>query len=111
MNPKILTTERFNSYITQYQGEILNILSRKTRRSKSDIVREAIHFWLREKGIDDGLMYDMKDCLRRLAEDYPCLKEKGVEPEEARQWMIDKLIRKYPKSSAHILELLSKEEV
>ncbi len=30
----------------------------------SELVREALHYWLRAKGVDDGLIYDTRDFLR-----------------------------------------------
>ncbi len=68
MNPKIFKQRRFNSYITEYQKELLDRLSREEDRSITDLVREAIHCWLRDRGVDDGLSYDWKDHEKWLEE-------------------------------------------
>ena len=68
MNPKVFKNTRFNSYITEYQKELLNRLSRGEHRPITDPVREAIHCWLREKGIDDELIYDQNDQEKWLEE-------------------------------------------
>ena len=61
MNPKIFKNTRFNSYITEYQTELLNRLSRERNCPKTELLREALHYFLRENGLDDGLSYDEKD--------------------------------------------------
>jgi len=66
--PKIFKYTRFNSYITEYQKELLSRRSQKEHRPITDLVREAIHCWLRERGIDDELIYDQKDHERWLEE-------------------------------------------
>ncbi len=71
MDPKIFKQRRFNAYITEYQKEILDRLSREEDRPITDLVREAIHCWLRDRGVDDGLSYDWKDHEKRLAEIFP----------------------------------------
>ena len=68
MNPKIFKQRRFNSYITEYQKELLDRISREEHRPITDLVREAIHCWLRERGIDDELIYDQKDHEKWLEE-------------------------------------------
>jgi hypothetical protein len=52
---------RFNSYPSVVQKEILAKLAAERKCPKGEIVREAIHFYLRERGIDDGLIYDERD--------------------------------------------------
>jgi hypothetical protein len=32
-------------------------------RTQTDIIREAVHYWLKEKGIDDGLIFDEEELL------------------------------------------------
>ncbi len=41
MNPKTYTTVRFNSYITEYQTELLSRLSRERNCSKTELLREG----------------------------------------------------------------------
>ena len=76
MNPKTDKTVRFNSYITEYQTELLNRLSRERNCPKTELVREALHYFLRDNGLDDGLSYDWKDHEKRLAEIFPSLKNR-----------------------------------
>jgi len=61
MDPKIFKYTRFNSYITEYQTELLSRLARERNCSKTELVREALHYFLRKNGLDDELMYDRKD--------------------------------------------------
>jgi len=91
MNPKIFQTVRFNAYITEYQTELLNRLSREENRPKTDLVREAIYCWLRERGIDDGLSYDQKDDEKWLAEIFPHLKKESIDPEELRRLLFEQM--------------------
>ena len=46
-------------------------LSQKEDRPITDLVREAIHCWLRDRGVDDELIYDQKDHEKRTAEIFP----------------------------------------
>ncbi len=96
MNPKIFKSVRFNSYITEYQKELLNRLSQKEHRPITDLVREAIHCWLRDRGVDDGLSYDEKDDEKRLAEIFPWWRkeeeeEKDADLEELRRLAIEQM--------------------
>ena len=61
MNPKTFKNTRFNSYITEYQNELLSRLSRERNCSKTELLREALHYFLRKNGLDDRLSYDQKD--------------------------------------------------
>ena len=71
MTPKIFKTTRFNSYITEYQNALLNRLSREEHRPKTELLREALHYFLRKNGLDDELIYDQKDHEKRMAEIFP----------------------------------------
>ncbi len=108
MNPKTYQTVRFNSYITEYQKELLNSFSQKERRPITDLVREAIHCWLRDRDLDDELIYDQKDHEKWLKEMFPRLKVKrSIELKEAKRTILEQMIRQYPEVSAEISELLS----
>jgi len=71
MNPKIFKNTRFNSYITEYQTELLNRLSRERNCPKTELLREALHYFLRKNGLDDELIYDRKDREKQMAELFP----------------------------------------
>ncbi len=71
MNPKIFKNTRFNSYLTEYQTELLNRLSRERNCSKTELVREALHYFLRKNGLDDELIYDQKDHEKQMAGIFP----------------------------------------
>ncbi len=71
MNPKIFKQRRFNSYLTEYQKELLNILSRERNCSKTELLREALHYFLRKNGLDDELIYDRKDREKQMAKIFP----------------------------------------
>ena len=62
MNPKFKTV-RFNSYINVYQKELLNRLSQEKKCPITELVRQAIHYFLRERGLDDGLICDARELL------------------------------------------------
>jgi len=68
MNPEIFKSVRFNAYITEYQTELLSRLSRERNCSKTELLREALHHFLRKNGLDYGLSYDKRDDEKRLAE-------------------------------------------
>jgi len=51
-------------------------LLEKENRPITDLVLEAIHCWLRERGIDDELPYDQKDDEKWLAEMFSHLKNR-----------------------------------
>ncbi len=83
MNPKIFKNTRFNSYITEYQKELLDRLSRERNCSKTELLREALHYFLRKNGLDDELIYDQKDHERQMAEIFPWWrKEEELDLEE-----------------------------
>jgi len=79
MNPKIFKNTRFNSYITEYQTELLDRLSRERNCSKTELVREALHYFLRNNGLDVELIYDQKDHEKQMADIFPWCKEREEE--------------------------------
>ena len=102
MNPKTFKHRRFNSYITEYQKELLDRISREEHRPITDLVREAIHCWLRDRDLDDELIYDQKDHEKWLKEMFPRWKEeKSIELKETRRTILEQMIRKYPEFSVN----------
>ncbi len=94
MNPKIFKQRRFNSYLTENQTELLNRLSRERNCPKTELLREALHYFLRKNGLDDGLSYDEKDDEKRLAEIFPWWRreeEEDADPEELRRLAIEQM--------------------
>jgi len=71
MNPKIFKNTRFNAYLTEYQTELLSRLSRERNCSKTELLREALHYFLRDNGLDDELIYDQKDHEKQMAKIFP----------------------------------------
>jgi hypothetical protein len=71
MNPKIFKNTRFNSYLTEYQTELLSRLARERNCSKTELLREALHYFLRKNGLDDELIYDQKDHEKQMAKIFP----------------------------------------
>ena len=59
----------FNCYFTLTQKRMLTELSNDTNRPQTDLVREAVHFWLMGRGMDDGLIFDMEDFHRAFDKD------------------------------------------
>ena len=88
MNPNIFKYTRFNSYITDYQTELLSRLSRERNCSKTELLREALHYFLRKNGLDDRLSYDERDREKRLAEIFPWWRK-----EEEEDLDLEELIR------------------
>ncbi len=76
---KNFKTTRFNSYITEYQNELLSRLSRERNCPKTELLREALHYFLRQNGLDDELIYDQKDREKQMAEIFPWWKEREEE--------------------------------
>ncbi len=95
MNPKIFKYTRFNSYLTEYQTELLNRLSRERNCPKTELLREALHYFLRKNGLDDELIYDQKDHEKQMAEIFPWWKERKEEeemdPEELRRLFLEQM--------------------
>jgi len=77
MNPKIFKSVRFNAYITEYQKELLNILARERNCPKTELLREALHYFLRDNGLDDELIYDQKDHEKQMAKIFPWWRKEG----------------------------------
>ena len=82
LNPKIFKSVRFNSYLTEYQTELLNRLSRERNCSKTELLREALHYLLRDNGLDDELIYDQKDHEKQMAEIFPGWRKEDMDLEE-----------------------------
>ncbi len=93
MNPNIFKYTRFNSYITEYQKELLNRLSRERNCPKTELLREALHYFLRDNGLDDELIYDRKDHEKQMAEIFPSLflEEEDMDPGELRRFLIEQM--------------------
>ena len=95
MNPKIFKNTRFNSYITEYQTELLSRLSRERNCPKTELLREALHYFLRKNGLDDELIYDRKDREKQMAKIFPWWrkeeKEEDMDLEELRKFLIEQM--------------------
>jgi len=93
MDPKIFKYTRFNSYITEYQTELLSRLARERNCSKTELLREALHYLLRDNGLDDELIYDQKDHEKQMAKIFPSLflEEEDMDPGELRRFLIEQM--------------------
>jgi len=93
MDPKIFKYTRFNSYITEYQTELLSRLARERNCSKTELVREALHYFLRKNGLDDELIYDQKDHEKQMAKLFPWWRkeEEDMDLEELRRFLIKQM--------------------
>ncbi len=94
MNPRIFKYTRFNSYLTENQNEFLNRLSRERNCPKTELLREALHYFLRDNGLDDELIYDQKDHEKQMAKFFPSLflkeeEEEEMDTEELRRFLIE----------------------
>ncbi len=58
----------FNAYLTIRQKELLKQLAQRMNQSNAELVRMAVHYFLRDNGLDDGLLCDREDVLESLPE-------------------------------------------
>ena len=58
----------FNSYLTIRQKKLLKQLAQRMNQSNAELVRKGIHYFLRDKGLDDGLICDREEMLESLSE-------------------------------------------
>ncbi len=63
--------------------------------SKTELLREALHYFLRDNGLDDELIYDQKDHEKQMAKIFPWCKEREEEEdmdlEELRRFFIEQM--------------------
>ncbi len=58
----------FNAYLTIVQKKLLKQLAIRMNQSNAELVRMAVHYFLRDNGLDDGLLCDRKEMLESLSE-------------------------------------------
>ena len=58
----------FNAYLTIRQSKLLKQLAQRMNQSNAELVRMAVHYFLRKNGLDDGLICDREEMLGSLAE-------------------------------------------
>ncbi len=58
----------FNSYLTIVQKRLLKQLSQRMNQSRAELVRKGVHYFLRDNGLDDGLICDREEMLESLPE-------------------------------------------
>ena len=58
----------FNAYLTIVQKRLLKQLAIRMNQSNAELVRKAVHYFLRDKGLDDGLICDREEALEGLSE-------------------------------------------
>ena len=58
----------FNAYVTIVQKNLLKQLSQRMNLSRAELVRRAVHYFLRDNGLDDGLICDKEEMLESLSE-------------------------------------------
>ena len=58
----------FNAYLTIRQKELLKQLAIRMNQSNAELVRMAVHYFLRDNGLDDGLICDREEMLESLPE-------------------------------------------
>ncbi len=64
----IYKNARFNSYLTIVQKRLLKKLAQRMNQSRAELVRKGVHYFLRDNGLDDGLICDRKEMLESLSE-------------------------------------------
>ena len=50
------------------QKRLLKQLSQRMNQSRAELVRKAVHYFLRDNGLDDGLICDKEEMLESLPE-------------------------------------------
>ena len=58
----------FNAYLTIVQKRLLKQLAIRMNQSNAELVRMAVHYFLRDNGLDDGLICDREEMLESLPE-------------------------------------------
>ncbi len=58
----------FNAYVTIVQKRLLKQLSQRMNQPIAELVRKAVHYFLRDNGLDDGLICDREEMLESLSE-------------------------------------------
>ena len=58
----------FNAYLTIRQKKLLKQLAIRMNQSNAELVRMAVHYFLRDNGLDDGLICDREEMLESLPE-------------------------------------------
>ncbi len=58
----------FNAYVTIVQKRLLKQLAIRMNQSRAELVRKAVHYFLRDNGLDDGLICDREEALEGLPE-------------------------------------------
>ena len=58
----------FNAYLTIVQKKLLKQLAIRMNQSNAELVRMAVHYFLRDNGLDDGLICDREEMLESLSE-------------------------------------------
>ena len=58
----------FNAYLTIRQKELLKQLAIRMNQSNAELVRMVVHYFLRDNGLDDGLICDREEMLESLPE-------------------------------------------
>ena len=57
-----------NAYLTIVQKKLLKQLAQRMNQSNAELVRMAVHYFLRDNGLDDGLICDREEMLESLSE-------------------------------------------
>ena len=58
----------FNAYLTIVQKRLLKQLAQRMNQPIAELVRMAVHYFLRDNGLDDGLICDREEMLESLPE-------------------------------------------
>ncbi len=58
----------FNAYLTIVQKRLLKQLAIRMNQPIAELVRKAVHYFLRGNGLDDGLICDREEMLESLSE-------------------------------------------
>ena len=57
----IFTQIRFPCYLTERQPFLLKEVAKERGAPVTELLREAVHYWLKEKGKDDGLLFSIEE--------------------------------------------------
>jgi hypothetical protein len=73
---------RFPAYITQRQLALLREVASERGESVTELLREAVHYWLKRRGKWDGLIYDKEEFYREYLRGREEMREAALHREE-----------------------------
>ena len=76
---------RFPCYLTERQKCLLEEISKERGDSITELLREAVHYWLKAKGKDDGLLYSVEETIEAYMKERERMREAAISRKEMLQ--------------------------